>query len=211
MWRSVRMAVLATAAMLAISSIVWAQRDWDGDRDDDDHYRGNRDGGQARQYGYERGYRDGVEKGRHEGRERDPYDYQTPDWRQATRGYERWMGPVGLYQRGYQDGYRNGFSAGYREVTDRWFDRDGRWRNDGWRTGYDPDWSSIANRYGYEDGAQVAREDIYNRKRYNSKPRARFEDRDHGYRREYGDKDRYKAEYTAGYRAGYDSVMSHSY
>ena len=209
MWRSVRMAGLAATAALMLSTITWAQRDWD--RDDDDHYRGDRDGRQARQYGYQRGYNDGIDKGRHEGRERDPFDYRTPDWRQATRGYERWMGRVEVYQRGYQDGYRNGFNAGYREVTDRRFDRDGRWRNDGWRTGYDPDWASIANRYGYEDGAQVAREDIFNHKRYNSKPRARFEDRDHGYQREYGSKDRYKAEYTAGYRAGYDSVMSHRY
>ena len=41
---------------------------------------------QTRQCGYDNGYRDGVARGQHEGRENDPYDYQTPDWRQATRG-----------------------------------------------------------------------------------------------------------------------------
>ena len=210
MGRTMKVAALGLSATLALSSLALAQRD--GDRDDGTYRRGS---GQAGQYGYERGYRDGVDKGRHEGRERDPFDYRTPDWRQATRGYERWMGPVGLYQRGYQDGYRNGFGAGYREVANGWRDRDGdrddRWRNDGWRTGYDADWASVANRFGYQDGATAAREDIYHRKPYNSKPRGRFGDRLDGYRREFGSRDRYRAEYTAGYRQGYDSVMRRRY
>ncbi|MFY9558837.1 MAG: hypothetical protein WAQ52_01265 [Terriglobales bacterium] len=58
---------------------------------------------------------------------------------------------------------------------------------------------------------RAAREDIEHHKRYNSKPRGRFGGRDHGYRREFGSKDRYKAEYTAGSYSGYDSVMRHRY
>jgi hypothetical protein len=206
MWRTMKMAAVALSATLALSGLALAQRDYDGDRDD--HYRG---GDQAQRRGYDRGYRDGVDKGRHEGREHDPFDYQTPDWRQATRGYERWMGPVELYQRGYQEGYRNGFGTGYRETARGWrdgdHDRDDRWQNDGWRTRYDPDWASVANRFGYEDGRTAAREDLEHRKSYNSKPRGRFGDRLDGYRREFGSRDRYRAEYTAGYRQGYDSVM----
>jgi len=197
-----KMAAVALWATLALSGLAVAQRDYDRDRDD--NYRG---GDQTRRYGYDRGYHDGMEKGRHEGREHDRFDYQTPDWRQAKRGYEQWMGPVEIYQRAYQEGYRNGFGAGYREVAGDRRDGDDRWRNDGWRTGYDPDWVSVANRFGYQDGAQAAREDIYHGKSYNSKPRGRFGDRLDGYRREYGSKDRYRAEYTAGYHAGYDSVM----
>jgi hypothetical protein len=209
MWRTTRMAAYALAVMLATSGLALAHDD-----DDDGYYRqGNT--AQARQYGYENGYRDCVKTGRHEGRERDPYDYQTPDWRQATRGYERWMGSVQWYQRGYQEGYSSGFRAGYQEVAERWRDGDGdrddRSRREGWRTGYDPDWGSVANRLGYEDGMTEAREDLDHHKRYNSKPRGRFHDRDRGYRREYGSKDRYKAEYTAGYRSGYDSVMGNRY
>ncbi len=206
MWRTMRMAALALSATLALSGLALAQHDYDNDRDD--HYRG---GDQAQRYGYDRGYHDGVDKGRHEGREHDPSDYRTPDWRQATRGYERWMGPVELYQRGYQEGYQNGFGAGYRETArgrgDGDHDRDDRWRNEGWRTGYDADWASVANRAGYDDGRTAAREDRERGKSYNSKPRGRFGDRLDGYRREYGSKDRYRAEYTAGYRQGYDSVM----
>jgi len=210
------MSAYALAATLALSGFALAQRDRDRDDDDDrndGYYRGgNYD--QARQYGYQRGYNDGIGKGRHEGREHDPYDYQTPDYRQATRGYERWMGPVEVYQRAYREGYSGGFRSGYSEVTQRGWrdgDRDGDWRQDGWRTGYDPNAENVANRFGYQDGAQAAREDVDHRKSYNSKPRGRFDERDHGYRREFGSKDQYKSEYAAGYRAGYDSVMGRRY
>jgi hypothetical protein len=209
MWRTMmRTAACALAATLALSGFALAQRD--RDYDDDDHY-GRGDRGQAQQYGYQNGYNDGVGKGRHEGRERDPNDYQTPDWRQATRGYQRRMGSVEVYQRAYREGYSNGFRAGYEEVAERGRDRSYGWQGDGWRSGYDVDGASVANRFGYEDGAEAAREDIEHRKKYNSKPRGRFDDRDHGYRRDFGSKDRYKAEYTAGYRAGYDSVMQRRY
>jgi hypothetical protein len=210
MWRTMRMAACALAATLALSGFALAQRDHD--YDDDDRY-GQGDTGQARQQGYQNGYRDGVDKGRHEGREGDANDYHIPDYRQSSRGYRSWMGPLEVYQRGYQNGYSNGFRSGYEQVArgGRGIDRDRGWGNNdwghgGWRTGYDPNGSTIANRFGYEDGAEAAREDIQHRKEYNSKPRGRFGDRDHGYRHEFGSRDRYKAEYTAGYRSGYDAI-----
>jgi len=52
-----------------------------------------------------------------------------------------------------------------------------------------------------------AREDVYKNKRFNSNPRGKYDDRDHGYRREYGDKNSYKAQYTSGYRDGYESAF----
>jgi hypothetical protein len=208
MWRTVKMSACALAATLALSGFALAQRDRDYDDDRDGYYRGgNFD--QARQAGYQRGYNDGVGKGRHEGREHDPNDYRTPDYGQAKRGYQSWMGPVEVYQRAYREGYRNGFRSGYAEAEG--YGRYGDWRHDGERASYDFDGANVANRFGYEDGAQAAREDIYHRKDYNSKPRGRFGDRDRGYRREFGSKDRYKDEYTAAYRAGYDSVTRRNY
>ena len=204
MWRTMRTAACAVAVTLAMSGVSLAQYDRD---DYDGYYRqGNTD--QARQYGYQNGYNDGVSKGRHEGRERDPYDYQTPDWRQASRGYQRWMGPVGWYQRGYQEGYSNGFRSGYQSIVGRRDEGWGRGGYDPYRNGYD---SNVAYQFGYEDGVAVARADIQNGKRYNSKPRGRFDDCDHGYRRQYGSKDQYKAEYANAYREGYDSVMGYRY
>jgi hypothetical protein len=196
------------AVTLVMSGVALAQYD----RGDYDGYYRQGNTAEARQYGYQNGYNDGIGKGQHEGRERDPYDYQTPDWRQASRGYQHWMGPIGGYQRGYQEGYRRGFRSGYRSVAGwrGYGDRDG-WGRGGYypyQTGYE---GNVAYQFGYEDGVAVARADIQNRKRYNSKPRGRFDDCDHGYRREYGTKNQYKAEYANAYRNGYDSVMGYRY
>jgi hypothetical protein len=207
------MAAFALAATLAMSGLGLAQRDRD---DDDGYYNRHGNTNQARQYGYQNGFHDGVNKGRHEGRERDPLDYQTPDWRRATHGYKGWMGPVDWYQRGYQEGYSSGFRSGYQEVAGPRGSYDGRDRsyNNGGRGGYDDGGGyggNIAYRVGYEDGSSVAREDIHKRKSYNPNPRGRYDDEDHGYRREYGNKNQYKADYANGYRTGYEAVMGHRY
>jgi hypothetical protein len=205
--RTIRMAAYALVLTLVTSGLALAQ-------DDDDYYRrGNSD--QARQYGYQNGYRDGVAQGRHEGQENDPYDFHTPDWRQATRGYENWMGPVNRYQRGYQDGYANGFQSGFQSVSNRWRDNDGD-RDDRYRENWrdrdgDRDGRSLAYQTGYQDGSGVAQRDIARHNRYNPNPRGQFDDEDHGYRREYGSKDQYKSEYAAGYRAGYAATMGNGY
>ena len=207
MMRTIKMALCALTATLALSGFALAQRDWD---DNNGYYRQDY-GDQAQQYGYQNGYNEGVQKGRHEGRERDPYDYRDPSGRQARRGYQRWMGPVEVYQRAYQQGYRNGFQSGYAEYSRNGYNgyRGNGWQDGGWQNGYDGD--GVAYRFGQQDGAQAAQEDIYNRKGYNSNPRGRFEDRDHGFRREFGSRERYRDQYGSGYRAGYDSVMRNRY
>jgi len=212
MRRQMRMASLAVSLVLALGTFALAQ-----DRDDD-YYRGG-NVAQTRQYGYDSGFRDGEKRGRHEGRENDPYDYHTPDWRQATRGYKGWMGPMNAFQNGYQQGYADGFRSGFNSERpgfrgDRDGDRD-RYRNNGYygngyygNNAYD---SRIGYNTGYQDGVTMAREDQYKNQPFNPNPRARFDDRDHGYRREYGDKNSYKAEYTDGYRAGYQSTFNGRY
>ena len=206
--RTVRMASYALAVTLVLGGVALAR--------DDDYYRqGNP--AQARQYGYQNGYNDGARYGR-EGHRHDLSDYQTSDWRRATHGYKNWMGPVNWYERGYQEGYSNGFRNAYRNTAgwgDRDGDRDDRRPYGGWRGGNDPygggNYRNEAYRYGYDDGSIAARSDIEKRKPYNSKPRGRYEDRDYGYRREYGNKNEYKAEYTNGYRAGYDASFRNRY
>ena len=206
MRRQMRMASLAVSLVLALGTFALAQ-----DRDDY-YYRGG-NVAQTRQYGYDSGFRDGEKRGRHEGRENDPNDYRTPDWRQATRGYKSWMGPLNVFQNGYQQGYADGFRSGFNHEQQGWRGgRDDRYRNDGYRgngyygnNAYD---SRVGYDTGYQDGTTMAREDLYKNKPFNPNPRARFEDRDHGYHREYGDKNSYKAEYTDGYRAGYQSAFN---
>jgi len=209
-WHTMRVVALALAVTLVMSGLTWAH-------DDDDYYHQGAST-QARQYGYDRGYNDGLKKGRHEAQKHNPFDYQTSDWRQATHGYRGWMGPVSWYQSGYQEGYREGFRSGFESVTPRWEDK-GRYDHGrppyyGWRGDNDHSWrghDNIAYRIGYEDGSGVAWRDINKRNPYNPNPRGKFEDRDHGYRREYGSKDEYRIEYTRGYRAGYEAVMDRRY
>lgn len=206
MARTMRMTALAVTLLLGLSGMALAQRDYD---DDDGYYRGG-DQNQARQYGYQNGYRDGVARGREEGSENDPFDYRNPDGRQSLRGYQNWMGPAGAFQRGYQEGYRMGFRSGYESLGHRRgdgdYDRDDRggW----WGNGRNADYRRFGNpayNTGFQDGAYMAREDIRLGKNFNSSPRWRYEDRDHGYRSEYGSRDRYKRVYSDGYRAGYEA------
>jgi hypothetical protein len=194
MKRAIGLAAVALAVTLS-ASVALA---YDGD----DAYRGY--SSDARQYGYQNGYNDGIKQGRHEGRERDANDFHTPDWRKATRGYQRWMGSQDAYARAYQDGYSNGFRAGYDETA---VDYRGS-RNYGWHGPYQTV-SASGYQVGFDDGSLVARQDLNSGKPYNSNPRGRYEDCDRGYRREYGSKDRYRSEYANGYRAGYERIFGH--
>jgi len=198
MRRQTRMAALVTAAILTLGTCSFAQYY------DRDGYRGNV--AQTQQYGYQTGYNDGVKKGRHEGHENDPYDYRMPDSRQATRGYQTWMGPLSVFQRGYQQGYAAGFRDGFNSERPGW--------HEGYRNDYRPGAYSYDNtgyNIGYQDGSSVAREDIWKNKPFNPNPRGKYDDMDHGYRREYGDKNYYKSQYAAGYRTGYENAFRGRY
>jgi hypothetical protein len=207
--RQMKMAAYAVAVTLVLSMSALAQRD----RDDDDYDRGRYpNAGQTEQYGYENGYRDGVQKGRHEGRENDPGDFKSREWHDASNGYQSWMGPFEAFRHGYRDGYRQGFERGFREERERY-------RPEGFyqstppvnevpaRYGWGRDNPGYSN--GYQDGSSVGREDRYKGKRYNPNPRGKYDDRDHGYIREYGSKNEYKTQYSEGYRAGYDSAFGY--
>lgn len=214
MRRTVGMVAVTMAVALGLSALA-AARPFDDDDLGGYGQRGN--SGQARQYGYNSGYRDGVSQGRHEGSENDPYDYRTPDWREASRGYQGWMGSRGEFASGYQQGYRAGFETGYRNVN-----RDGD--EEGGQAGYGQPWyqnnrdrdqgdnrggwgrnQNNAYNVGYNDGAGVAREDLGQRKPYNPNPRGRYDEADHGYRSDNGSKSAYQAQYSNGYRAGYQA------
>jgi hypothetical protein len=201
MRRQLRTVAMAVSLFVALGTFTVAQ-------DYDDYNRGG--GNQARQYGYDNGFRDGQRRGQHEGRENDPYDYHTPDWRQATHGYKNWMGPIAAFQNGYQQGYVEGFRSGFNSERAGWRgdgDRDGDYRGNRF---YGSD-NRIAYNTGYQDGASVARDDMYKNKSFNPEPRGRYDDRDHGYRREYGDKNFYRSQYAEGYRAGYQSAFDRRY
>jgi hypothetical protein len=65
-----------------------------------------------------------------------------------------------------------------------------------------------AREFGFRDGSGVAREDMSRGKPFNPNPRGRFDDADHGYRSEFGNKHEYREHYTDAYREGYQRNYS---
>lgn len=78
----------------------------------------NRNGG----YGYgsvpfDNGYRDGLEKGREDARDRDSYDPVRHSWyRNGDRGYNNRYGTRETYKLTYRDGFEAGYEEGYRAL-----------------------------------------------------------------------------------------------
>ena len=66
---------------------------------------------------FDNGYRDGVEKGREDARDRDSYDPVRHSWyRSGDRGYNSRYGTREAYKLTYRDGFEAGYEQGYREV-----------------------------------------------------------------------------------------------
>lgn len=73
--------------------------------------------------------------------------------------------------------------------------------------GYQNDGRRIARSTGYDDGSRMGYHDLSHYKPFNPYPRGQYGHADHGYHREYGDRNAYRAEYERGYRAGYASTF----
>jgi hypothetical protein len=65
-----------------------------------------------------------------------------------------------------------------------------------------------AREFGSRDGSAVAREDRWRGKPFNPNPRGRFDDADHGYRSQFGNKHEYREHYMDAYREGYQRTYS---
>jgi hypothetical protein len=82
-----------------------------------DFGRGFRSGGPAFRYGYDRGWREGSDEGHRDGRRRrDPRYWREGEYRDADRGYKRWMGPRWDYAAGFREGYEAGYRRAYAAV-----------------------------------------------------------------------------------------------
>ena len=93
------------------------------DRYGNDRYGTDRYGypnGSNRGYGYnsvpyDNGYRDGLEKGREDARDRDSFDPVRHSWyRSGNRGYNSRYGTKDQYKLVYRDGFEAGYAQGYR-------------------------------------------------------------------------------------------------
>jgi hypothetical protein len=96
-------------------------------------------------------------------------------------------------------------TAGVAAAQDyRYYDRDDNryYDQDDFRGGM-----RAAREFGWRDGSEVAREDMWHGKSFNPNPRGRFDDADHGYRREFGSIREYREHYARAYRDGYQDAF----
>jgi hypothetical protein len=231
----VRMTALAVAVTLACSGLALAN-DRDKDKDDynrnnaqaqkhrRDKDRDDRNGwknqNNNRNQGWQRGDGDRDDRGSGNWRNRNGQNnssiYQNNQGSHRNDGdaddgvYNRGgvynggsvYNPGGVYNRGsvYNPGgvYYPGNSGVYNRGT---YPTD--------QTGY-PQGAFGGNpgfRYGYSDGAKMANADMSQRKPFNPEPRGKYNDRNGGYQSVDGDKNAYKAQYSDGYRAGYQATF----
>ena len=96
----------------------------------------------------------------------------------------------------------------YDRDDDRYYDADDyRYQNQNYYRDNIREGMRTARQLGWRDGSEVAREDIWRGKPFNPNPRGRFDDADHGYRREFGSLHEYREHYIDAYREGYQSAF----
>jgi len=100
------------------------------------------------------------------------------------------------HDRDHRDDYRRG-DRDDRYRGDR--DRDDGWRQFGYRGGYGSA-SDLGYRQGYRDGFDKGDQDSRKHRRPDVRRHDRYDDADHGYKKQFGP----KAEYRYGYRQGFE-------
>ena len=129
----------------ALSMPAPSRADWHiavGVASDHGYGRGYSDGGPAFRFGYDRGWREGSDEGRNDGRKhRDPRYWREGEYRDGDKGYKGWMGPKWDYAAGFRQGYEAGYRRAYAAFRPGWRDgrgHEGRYddryrRDDDWR------------------------------------------------------------------------------
>jgi hypothetical protein len=197
--------VVATLALSVIALPAMAEEpQWQRGRSDD--YRDLR--GTNRDV-YERGYREGFQRGEDDARRNRAFNIERDGvYRDGDRGYNRNYGSREAYRdqfrRGFAEGYRVGFSRlrnasrGPYEGNDRYSgnDRNGRRLPGGYQ--------EPAFARGYSDGYEKGRDDGNDGDRYDPVRHGDYRSADNGYHGDYGSKDAYKNNYRSGFRQGYE-------
>ena len=75
---------------------------------------GKQDSSQSGLLSYDKGYQDGLEKGRDDGRDRKSFDpVRQSRYRSADHGYNSRYGSKDAYKQVYRDGFEQGYREGY--------------------------------------------------------------------------------------------------
>ena len=220
MLRQIKLVGIATAVVLSLSGAALA--------------RESRGAMNAKQYGYEYGYQDGYQYGGGSGNQGARYDYRGDEYRFADRGYDRSMGEHDDFQNGYRNGYKAGYDDGYyrrpsrlnqgyrrnkgygansRENADDPYSRNNSYdpyaRDNGRGNGNanrDRGYGSqtAAGDVGYREGMTAGEKDRRKWKDFRPQKNDSYQDANHGYRKEYGDKNFYKDQYREAFVRGYE-------
>jgi hypothetical protein len=230
--------LLAMAMVVTLSGLALAQGNYNDNNRGNNDYRGNHQdngnrqwgqdrNGDAREYGYHNGYRDGWSQGRSARTRRGSYNYGGSN---NTNGYDRYMGPQGQYKQGYREGYRVGYSDafyGRRAQSTNVYGQNGRatpWDPDGdGRPGYsnNPGYGNnnggyygnnnnnygngSASQWGNRDGLAAGQKDRSTGHSYRPTELAAYRDADHGMSSStaYRSSDQYRQEYRQAFMNGY--------
>lgn len=185
----------------------------------------NRDG-----YGYgqnvyriaaDQGYRDGIERGSKDARDRERFNPDNASqYKKATNGYRSEYGNKDAYKQAYREGFRRGYDAGFRQYNNS--GNGGYYPNDdpyygnndpyGRNGGYGRnDVGYAAQEQGYRDGLNQGAEHARDGKRYDPQGTRRYKNADEGYRSEYGNKDEYRRVYRDSFVRGYEEGYRRDY
>ena len=184
----------------------------------------------ARQYAYQAGYQDGIRYGEDARAQGYRYDYKnSEDYRRADRGYDPSMGEHDDFQKSYRNGYKSGYDDGFNGRRNSQYygygqgpgnygydpnsrdPRNGPYRDNGngYENGYGNGrygFNGGARDFGYRDGTIMGEKDRRNGKDFRPEKNESYEHADHGYRREFGNKNYYKAEYRRAFVQGYEEA-----
>lgn len=171
-------------------------------------YPSQRDYRDLERLAYDNGYRDGLQHGERDARDRRDFRVdRDSDYRNADRGY-RGYGDRNGYRRFFRDGYQAGYAEGYNRLT-----RNGRYDRDRIYppltapNGY-PNmrgvYGSGAARTGYRDGYEAGLGDARDREINDFRRPKRYREGDHDYDSRSGSRDQYKQDYRAAFQQGYE-------
>lgn len=169
----------------------------------------------ARQHGYEHGYRDGFAFGQNSQVSNRDQDIVNQQLRAADKDYQPAFGSHELYQQGYADGFRAGMQdsrAGNRSRLEELFRaRDPNYnpdRNQDDRvSGISPrnQWPAthLANDIGYQDGVDAGTRDRQDGRSFQPRKHTAWQRALHGYSANGSSREQYKAAYRSAYELGY--------
>ena len=180
--------------------------------DPDDSGYGSRD---ARQNGYQYGYRDGYQHGRIDRNQRAGYGYRSDEYQRGDNGYNNSMGSRGQFKQGYRDGYRSGYDDAFYGRAARFAGSYGRGDGDHDADDRDrdhdgdaysqrgSDYRSVAYNTGYQDGLHDGAKDRRTGHSYRPFEHDTWKDADHNLSTVRADKQDYRNTYRQGYERGY--------